>query len=46
MQEIEGLLSGAGLDLDTITDLSTEMGTLNEQLATDMDRWAELAERA
>jgi len=38
---------GAGItDMDTITALSEELGALMDALEIDMERWAELAERA
>ncbi len=45
-EEIETALGGGTADLDTITTLSEELGELLSRLERDMERWAELAERA
>ncbi len=43
---IESELGSGITDIDAITALSEELGALMKALETDMDRWAELAERA
>ena len=43
---LEAALAEAGSDYEQITALSAALNALLEQLETDMDRWAELAERA
>ena len=43
---IESDLSSGITDLDVITSLSEELGDLLATLESDMERWAELAERA
>lgn len=44
--EIEAILGSGTADLDTLTALSEELDQLLSGLERDMDRWAELAERA
>ena len=44
--EIEAELGSGTTDLDAITVLSEELGELMTAMERDMDRWAELAERA
>ena len=44
--EIEDILASGTTDLDTLTALSEELDQLLSGLERDMDRWAELAERA
>jgi ATP-binding cassette subfamily F protein uup len=43
--EIEEALSQNAVDFDAISELSKELGDLNGQLESDMDRWAELADK-
>jgi len=43
--EIEEALSQNTVDFDAISELSKELGDLNGQLESDMDRWAELADK-
>ena len=44
--EIEAQLSSSSADFDAITALSEEFTKLTESLERDVERWAELAERA
>ena len=44
--EIEAILASGTTDLDTLNALSEELDQLLSGLERDMDRWAELAERA
>jgi ABC transport system ATP-binding/permease protein len=44
--EIEASLANPPDDTDAITAMSAELEALSRQLEADMDRWAELAERA
>jgi ATP-binding cassette subfamily F protein uup len=45
-EAIEAELGGGLADVDRITELSSELETLLAQMETDMNRWADLAERA
>ncbi|MBO6574426.1 MAG: ABC-F family ATP-binding cassette domain-containing protein [Rhodothermales bacterium] len=45
-EQLEAELGGAGGEFETLERLSRELGELSDQLDRDVERWAELSERA